>query len=138
MEARKRPFILIAEDDPDGRLVYEEVIAKTDFQVDYQFVRTGPELVTFLKDAEKPRPHLIIMDLNYPMDGKTLEEIMQDEKIRAVPLIVITSKEEEAAARTAYTYCANSFIIQPSGFQPFVDTLNHVFRYWFEIVKLLP
>lgn len=136
MEAPKRPFILIAEDDPDGRLIYREVIAKTDFQVDYQFVGSGPELLSFLRDQTKPRPSLIIMDLKYPLDGKTLEEIMQDEKVRAIPLIVVTTEKAEAEARKAYTCCANSFIILPSGFQPFVDAMNKIFSYWFDTVKL--
>lgn len=132
----KRPFVLIAEEDSDSRLIYEEVIAKTDFQGDYVFVGSGPELLGFLKDESKPRPCLVIMDLNLPLGNHVLEAIMEDKRIRAVPLIIITTEEEEDAARNAYATCANSYIIKPKSFQSFVDTMNQVFSYWFKTVKL--
>ncbi|PKN67151.1 MAG: hypothetical protein CVU57_04160 [Deltaproteobacteria bacterium HGW-Deltaproteobacteria-15] len=134
----KKPFILIAEDDPDGRLIYEKVIEKTDFEVDHQFVGSGPELLSFLGDDSRPRPSLVFMGFQLPADGHlALEDMMKDERTRSIPVIVITSEEDESESRKAYGACANSYIIKPGRFQDFVDTLNQVFSYWFKTVKVV-
>jgi CheY-like chemotaxis protein len=125
-------FVLIAEMDPDSRLIYQEVIAATGVQVDYQFVSGRLELLAFLRDESKPRPCLIIAGDLPAGNHLDFEELMKDEKTRSIPLVIIASEESEAAARKAYADCANSYIIQPAGFQPFVDAMRTIFKYWFE------
>ena len=132
MAAEKRPFVLIAEDDPDGRLIYSEVIAKTEVQVDYAFVESGPELLRFLKDKSNPQPRLILIDLKLPVDWDTLESMMEDARIRGIPVTVITTKEREPAIRKAYCNWDDCITIKPIGIQPFQDILDQIFTRWFK------
>ena len=136
MEAKKRRFVLIAEHEEDSRLIYEEVISKTDFEVDYAFVGSGQELLDYLKDDSKPRPSLVLTDLKHPLDSHTLESVKEDERISAVPLIVITTEDDEFEIRHAYANCANSYVMKPANFQSWVDTMNQIFTYWFKTAKL--
>jgi two-component system response regulator len=136
MVAIKRPFVLIAEEDPDLRLIYSEALAKTEIQVDYEFVGSGDELLGYLKDAARRRPCIILTDIRLPIDSHVLELIMEDDNVRGIPLIVITSEDEEEETRKAYATCANSYIMKPTDFQSWVRTLNRIFSYWFETVKL--
>jgi CheY-like chemotaxis protein len=138
METNKVPYLVIAENDADSRLIYQEVIAATDFQVEYQFVESGSELLDHLKNRRKARPCLVFLDLDLSVHGHdALEQMMEDEKTRFIPVIVITTEEEENEAWKAYANCANSYIIKPGDFQLFVDMLNKVFSYWFETVKMV-
>lgn len=136
MEAKRRPFVLIAEDDLDSRLIYTEVLKKTAIQVNYKFIGSGPELLDNLKDPSKQMPCLVITDLKSPMDAHILESIMEDQLIRAVPIVVLTSEQEEAEARRAYASCVNSYIMKPGPFSDFVEIMNRIFCYWFRTVKL--
>lgn len=135
MAAEKR-FVLIAEDDPDGRLIYSEVIAKTEFEVDYAFVESGPELLSFVRKKSNPRPSLVVIDLKLPLDKDTLESMQEDMQIRAIPVTVITTKEREPAIRNIYCNWDDCQIVKPVGIQPFQDVIDQVFARWFKPMKL--
>lgn len=84
MEINSIPYVVIAENDPDSRLIYQEVIAKTDFQVEYRFVGGGSELLDQLKNAPRTRPYLVLMDLDLLFEGHdALGKMMEDEKTQA-------------------------------------------------------
>jgi CheY-like chemotaxis protein len=102
--------ILMAEDDPDDRLLTQEALREAELNNDILFVENGEELLNYLRrsgnfsDKSKfPKPRLILLDLNMPkMDGReALEEIKADPKLRSIPIIVLTtSKAEEDIIKT--------------------------------------
>lgn len=140
-----RPIsLLIADDDPDDRLLAEEALVESRLANGMFFVEDGEQLLDFLNqrgiyaDQELPRPGLILLDLNMPRkDGReALQEIKADPNLRRIPVVVLTtSKAEEDILRT-YDLGVNSFIVKPVTFEQLVEVMRALGRYWFEIVEL--
>jgi len=146
LDILKKPVtILIADDDPDDRMLALEALNESRLSNNLYFVEDGEELLDYLKrrgqysdPASSPRPGLILVDLNMPRkDGReAIREIKADEELRQIPLVVLTtSKAEEDILRT-YNLGVNSYITKPVSFDGLVEVMQGLRRYWFEIVEL--
>jgi CheY-like chemotaxis protein len=141
----KSVTILLADDDPDDRLLTKQALEENRLSNDLRFVENGEELVDYLcrrkqyaDPATSPRPGLILLDLNMPkMDGReALKEIKSDPALRQIPVVVLTtSKSEEDVFRT-YNLGVNSYITKPVTFEGLVEVVRTLGKYWFEIVEL--
>jgi two-component system response regulator len=132
-------FVLIAEDDPDDRLLLEQGIQNSEFksQIAYRFVCTGPETLDYLENEQNPRPDLIILDLNMPMNGRRVLSVLSGSpNLRKIPVVVFTTAASKEEVGKAYAQCANSYLVKPSGFNELVEKLNQVFSYWFVTLKM--
>jgi len=139
--------ILLAEDDPDDRMLARDAFAESRIRNNLEMVEDGEELMDYLKHEGKysgenarPRPSLILLDLNMPRkDGReALKEIKSSPELRNIPVVVLTtSKADEDIFRT-YDLGVNSFIIKPVTFDGMVDVVRMLGKYWFEIVELPP
>ncbi len=137
--------ILVADDDPDDRMLIEDAFQESKLQNERRFVKDGIELLEYLQrrgayadPADSPRPDVILLDLNMPrMDGReALSIIKADPNIKLIPVVVLTtSKAEEDILRT-YDLGVNSFITKPVTFDGLVDIVKVLSSYWFQIVKL--
>ncbi|MEJ8756966.1 response regulator [Pontibacter sp. H259] len=142
---RRSIIILIADDDAEDRMLVKEALEESRLNNNIQFVENGEELLEYLhnkgrfSDTEKyPTPGLILLDLNMPKkDGReALKEIKADDKLRMIPVVVLTtSKAEEDILRT-YDLGVSSFITKPVTFGSLVDVMKTLSKYWFEIVEL--
>ena len=141
-----RPItILLADDDADDRMLARDALKESRLANDLRHVENGEELMDYLHrrgsyaDPEKsPTPGLILLDLNMPRkDGReALREIKSDPRLRAIPIVVLTtSKSEEDVAR-AYNLGVNSYITKPVRFASLVEVMQAIGKYWFEIVEL--
>ncbi len=137
--------LLIAEDDPDDRLMVEEAWRESLLANDLYFVEDGEELMDYLKHRGKyaggvdaPRPGLILLDLNMPKkDGReALKEIKADPDLRCIPVVVLTTSKAEEDIVRSYDTGANSFITKPVTFEALVEVLKVLRKYWLEIVQL--
>ncbi|GIV78781.1 MAG: response regulator [Litorilinea sp.] len=136
--------LLIAEDDPDDRLLTREALAESRLINDIYFVEDGQELLEFLfrrgryADQDVPRPGLILLDLNMPrLDGReALREIKQDPCLRRIPVVVLTTSKAEEDIVSTYDLGVNSFIVKPVTFEALIEVMQTLSRYWFEIVEL--
>ena len=136
--------ILVADDDADDRMLIEEALEESRLVNPVDFVEDGIELLEYLRcegkyEGRSPElPGIILLDLNMPrMDGRTaLSHIKADEKLRRIPVVILTtSKSEEDIIRT-YGLGVNSFITKPVTFDNLVHTVQILAEYWFEIVAL--
>jgi CheY-like chemotaxis protein len=139
--------ILMAEDDPDDRVLTREAMESAHVANDLRFVNDGQYLMDYLRregdyanvsEADAPMPGIILLDLNMPrMDGReALAEIKSDPELRMIPVVVLTtSKAEEDIVKT-YDLGVNSFITKPVTFTALVEVMRTWSRYWFEIVDL--
>ena len=137
--------ILVADDDADDRMLIEEALEESRLVNPVDFVEDGMELLEYLRREGKYEglegqalPGLILLDLNMPrMDGRTaLGHIKADEKLKRIPVVILTtSKSEEDIIRT-YGLGVNSFITKPVTFDNLVSTVQVLAHYWFEIVAL--
>lgn len=143
--SRSSITILVADDDPDDRLMISEAWEESRLVNDIRFVEDGEELIEYLLHkgkytnlSDSPRPGLILLDLNMPKkDGReALKEIKADPSLRQIPIVVLTtSKAEEDIFRT-YDLGVNSFITKPVSFDALVSLMKSLSEYWFEIVRL--
>ncbi len=137
--------ILLADDDPDDRMLAREAFDESRLRNTLEMVEDGEELMDYLHNrgkysgaAARPKPSLILLDLNMPrMDGReALKEIKSSPDLRRIPIVVLTtSKADEDILRT-YDLGVNSFITKPVTFDSLVEVLVALGKYWFEIVEL--
>ncbi|WP_434425059.1 response regulator [Nannocystis pusilla] len=146
MRTRRPISILVADDDPEDRMLAEEALRESRLVNDIRFVDDGEDLLEYLQGrgryagADNPRPDMILLDLNMPrMDGReALKVIKGDPELRRIPVVVLTtSKAEEDIYRT-YDLGVNSFIIKPVTFDSLVDIMKVLGAYWFQIVEIPP
>ena len=139
--------ILMADDDPEDRLLAQEAWEEARLANGLHFVKDGEELMDYLYHRgqyteliDSARPGLILLDLNMPKkDGReALKQIKADPELRQIPIVALTtSKAEEDIYRT-YDLGVNSFIIKPVSFESLVNVMKTLGKYWFEIVELPP
>ena len=144
-DSGKSIVILMADDDPDDRMLTAEALQEAKLINDLRFVEDGVELMEYLRHEGKyaepdssPCPGVILLDLNMPRkDGReALEEIKADPQLRRIPIVVLTtSKSEEDIYRT-YDLGVSSFIQKPVSFDSLVSLMTSLATYWFEIVTL--
>ena len=137
--------ILLADDDAGDRRLVQKALEKSRLANELFCVADGEELLDFLRhqgayaDASRyPRPGVILLDLNMPKkDGReALEEIRADPELRCLPVVVLTTSEDEEDILRSYKIGANSFITKPVTFEALVEVMRSLGNYWFSIVQL--
>lgn len=137
--------ILMADDDPDDRLLAERALHEYRLKNGIRFVEDGEELMDYLYHRGKyaapgssPVPGLILLDLNMPRkDGReALAEIKRDPVLHSIPVVILTTSKAEEDIVRAYDLGVNSYITKPVTFQGLAEIMKTLSIYWFEIVKL--
>jgi CheY-like chemotaxis protein len=146
MEKQKSSIILlVADDDPDDRLMTQEALQESYLLNNIYFVEDGEELMNYLNHKGKysdpstsPRPGIILLDLNMPRkDGReALKEIKSDENLKSIPVIILTTSKAEEDVLRSYDLGVNCFITKPVTFTGLMEVTRSIGKYWFEIVQL--
>ena len=132
----------MADDDPDDRDLAREALQDVDFVEDVRFVAEGQELLDDLRASgsgrEHPRPSLVLLDLNMPRkDGReALAEIRADAELRRIPVVVLTTSDDEEDVRGLYELGANSYITKPVTGARLHASLARLVEYWSQVVTL--
>lgn len=134
--------ILLVEDNPaDARLVMEVF---KDFKINNKLhhVKDGVEAIDYLhhkgKYADTSKPDLILLDLNLPRkDGReVLIEIKEDEELKCIPVVILTTSSAEDDVLKTYCNHANCYIIKPVDFDQFITVIQSIESFWLTMVKL--
>ena len=136
--------ILLADDDPDDRMMAADALSEARVSNPLICVEDGVELLDYLfgtgkYEANPPAlPGLILLDLNMPrVDGReALAKLKQDPVLRRIPVIVLTTSEADDDIFRTYDLGVNSFITKPVSFDGLVDVMRGLGHYWLEIVAL--
>ena len=137
--------ILIAEDDPDDRMLLNDAFTESKLANELHFVEDGEQLLAYLRregdyaePGKAPFPGMILLDLNMPkMDGREALEIMKaDPALKCIPVIVLTTSSAEEDIFRTYGLGVSSFISKPVTFEGLVDVVKTLNKYWVEIVEL--
>ena len=137
--------ILIAEDDPEDRMLTQEALDETALGDQIYFVEDGEELMDYLKNQKQfsdsdqfPTPGLILLDLNMPRkDGReALLEIKQNPKFCRIPVVIFTTSQAHEDVAHTYNLGGNSFITKPVSYEGMVEVIQTLSKYWFEVVRL--
>lgn len=144
MKTDSKPItILMADDDPDDRLLVKEAFEENRLINELATVEDGEELMDFLYKRGKfadstVTPGLILLDLNMPRKSghEALREIKADPKLRRLPVVILTTSKAEEDIIRSYDLGVNSFIVKPVTFEALVELIKEIDKYWFQIVEL--
>lgn len=136
--------ILLVEDNPGDVRLTKEALKETRFfeNVNLSVVPDGEAAIHYLyrqgKYANAEMPDLIFLDLNLPRkDGReVLKEIKQDQKLRVIPVVILTNSESEQDIQKSYDLHANCYITKPVDINRFFEVIKSIETFWFSIVKL--
>ncbi|MFQ6090834.1 MAG: response regulator [Candidatus Bipolaricaulia bacterium] len=137
----KKLKILLVEDDPNDVKLTERALSRSSVKSELFVTRDGQEALDFLykqgQFADAPRPDLIFLDLKLPkVDGhEVLAKIKRDERLRRIPVIVLTISRREEDMVKAYDSGASGYIQKPVSSSEFIKVVNTVRDYW-EISEL--
>ena len=134
--------ILLVEDNEGDILLtleaFKEIKAKNSITV----VKDGEEAIEFLKKqgqyADSVMPNLILLDINMPkLNGmEVLDFIKKDEKLKKIPVVMLTTSSSESDIAACYERSANCFITKPLDFGKFVNVVEAIESFWFTIAQL--
>jgi CheY-like chemotaxis protein len=136
--------ILLVEDNPGDVRLTEEALKDSKVHIRLDVVMDGVEAMAFLrrsgKYANASRPDIILLDLNLPRkDGRTvLAEIKEDELLRRIPVVILTTSDDEHDILRSYDLHANCYITKPLDLRQFATIVKTIENFWFQIVKLPP
>ena len=143
---REAVTVLLADDDPDDRMLVEEAFGEIDSSYDLRFVDDGEELMDYLRregrftEEAAPKPALILLDLNMPKkDGREAAcEIKADPALRRIPIVVLTTSTSEEDVLHTYGVGVNSFVSKPVTFEGMLALAREVSTFWIETIDLPP
>jgi len=144
MNSQKREVmqILLVEDNPGDIRLTQEALKEGTIANELHVVKDGVEAIDYLKRkgkyASQPTPDIILLDLNLPRkDGReVLAEIKADDKLKLIPIIILTTSDAESDIQKSYKLHANSFITKPVDLDQFIYIIRQIETYWFTVVKL--
>lgn len=130
--------ILLVEDNPDDVELTLHALKKNNIANPVRVVRDGQDAVDYLffrgkyAGSEHTLPHLILLDLKLPkLDGiEVLKIIKGDNKLKRIPVVILTSSKEENDIVRSYDLGVNSYIRKPVDFDQFINTVKQIGFYW--------
>jgi hypothetical protein len=132
-ELTNRPILLV-EDNPMDLELTRRAFAKHRMTNPLLVARDGAEALAYIPKWESgdPRPVVILLDLKLPkVDGlEVLRQIKGHPDLSKVPVVVLTTSDEDRDIRTAYDLGANSYIVKPVDFDKFMDVASQIEVYW--------
>lgn len=134
--------ILLVEDNPGDIRLTQEVLKDGKIKNKLSVVTDGEEAILFLKKVGKYKnvstPDLILLDLNLPKkDGReVLIEVKKDPNFSSIPVVILTTSDDERDIISSYVSHANAFITKPVDFNQFVTVVRAIEDFWLTIVKL--
>ncbi len=128
--------ILLVEDNPGDVALMRASLAKWQTPRTLHVARSGHEALSLLGKTEGHSqsvcPDLILLDLNMPgIDGReVLRRVKEDEELRAIPVIILTSSRAKANVRCSYNLHANCYITKPVQLSDFADVMKSLEVFW--------
>ncbi|HNX53245.1 MAG TPA: response regulator [Pontiellaceae bacterium] len=134
--------ILLVEDNPGDVRLTQEALKENKIRNNLHVAKDGIEAMQFLRRMNgyenTPRPDLILLDLNLPKkDGReVLAEIKTDEKLRAIPVVILTTSDAEDDVAKSYDMHANCYVRKPIDLNRFIEVVKIIENFWLSIVEL--
>ena len=134
--------ILLVEDNPGDVRLTREALREAKVRNDLHVVKDGVEAIAFLRKQgaykDVPRPDMILLDLNLPKKNghEVLAEIKSDDKLKSIPVVMLTVSKDEADIIKSYNLHANCFITKPVDLDQFLIVVKSIEDFWLTIVKL--
>jgi len=131
--------ILLVEDNPNDEELTLYALRKNNITNHIQVVHDGEEALEYLfcigayshRKINEP-PKVVLLDLKLPkVDGlEVLEKIKADKRTQTIPVVMLTSSQEERDIVESYQLGVNSYIVKPLDFEQFIDAVRQLGLYW--------
>jgi two-component system, chemotaxis family, response regulator Rcp1 len=136
--------ILLVEDNPVDVLVTKTALEESGFDFELHVAEDGEEALDFLyqncnsTDSNKPCPDLILLDINLPRkNGKeVLAEIKQHPETLHIPVVILTTSNDEKDIHESYSLHANCYVTKPVDVENFTKAVQCIGKIWMEVAKL--
>jgi two-component system response regulator len=134
--------LLLIEDNPGDVRLTKEALKENNIHLDLKIAYDGEQALQYLlKEKEymhAETPDLIIMDINLPKKNgiEVLEKIKADNRLKRIPVIMLTTSDTYQDIDKCYALHANAYIIKPIDFDQFVAIIKSIYEFWFIAVKL--
>ena len=132
-------IILLVEDNPDDRILTVRALKQHNISNEIREVKDGQEALDYLfgegeyagRDTAV-QPQIILLDLKLPrVDGlEVLQRIRADSRTRRLPVVILTSSNEQKDKISSYNLGANSYVRKPVDFNEFIEAARQLGMYW--------
>ena len=134
--------ILLVEDNPGDVRLTKEALKEGKVYSNLHWAKDGVEALEFLRHkgrfADVPRPDIILLDLNLPKkDGReVLAEIKNDENLKRIPVVILTTSKAEEDVLRSYQLHANCYVTKPVDLEKFILVVQSIDMFWLTVVTL--
>jgi two-component system, chemotaxis family, response regulator Rcp1 len=134
--------ILLVEDNPGDVRLTREALKEGKVYNNLHWAKDGVEALEFLRRQGRfgaaPRPNIILLDLNLPKkDGReVLSEIKQDEDLKRIPVVILTTSKAEEDVLRSYNLHANCYVTKPVDLEKFIVVVKSIDMFWLTVVTL--
>jgi CheY-like chemotaxis protein len=131
MHVTNKPILLVEDDRVDVMTVMR-ALKEIHVVNPVVHVEHGEAALEYLRDPGSTRPCIILLDLNMPiMNGiEFLKEVKQDPRLRAIPVVVLTTSEEQPDKIRSFEFGVAGYMAKPVDYRNFVETIRAVDMYW--------
>jgi len=146
MKLPANKVILLVEDSPEDYEATMRAFKKSNLKNPIFRCKDGQEALDYLFNQNQfqdknqfPRPCIILLDLNLPkVDGReVLQKVKSDPSLKTIPVIILTTSDDDIDIQKCYELGANSYIRKPVDLINFFESIQKLSEYWFEVVLLL-
>ncbi|MFA6209041.1 MAG: response regulator [Candidatus Obscuribacterales bacterium] len=136
--------ILMVEDSPSDSELAVEAFKQSRVINNLTIIDNGGDAILYLKRqgkfADAILPDLILLDLNLPVKSghEVLAEIKQDQLLKRIPVVVLTTSESEKDVLESYNLQASAFITKPVDFDKFISVVKDIQKFYFVVAKIPP
>ncbi len=134
--------ILLVEDNPADVRLTQEALKEGKVYNNLHWAKDGVEALEFLRrkgrHAQAPRPDIILLDLNLPKkDGReVLSEIKQDDALKRIPVVILTTSKAEEDVLKTYNLHANCYVTKPVDLEKFIVVIKSIDAFWLTVATL--
>ena len=136
--------VLLVEDDPGDVALTKKLFQEAKIALDLTVLNDGVEAMAYLRRevpySDAVWPDLMLLDLNMPRKNgcEVLEAMQHDDRLRSIPVVVLTTSDNDSDIERAYDLGANCYITKPVGLDQFAKAIYSIEDFWFTVVKLPP
>ncbi|NJD61530.1 MAG: response regulator [Deltaproteobacteria bacterium] len=130
--------MLLVEDNPGDVLLVKEVFRESGIPHRMQVAEDGEEAMAILRAPGETLPQIILLDLNLPRKSglEVLSEIKQDDRLKKIPVVVVTTSMSRRDILQSYERHANCYITKPVDFDQFMNVLRSIGDFWLTVATL--
>lgn len=133
------PSVLLVEDNPGDVRLAKEALAELEVSVSLTVASNGVEALELLRaENGDTQPQLVLLDINLPDTdgGSILAEIKSDERLRRIPVVVLTTSDQARDVQRMYDNHANAYVTKPETVSEFITTIDHLVSFWLSTATL--